>query len=97
MPVKEGANGMSPRTSGWRYFTAEQLRDALMWAARGGIAVFDAGTEFLGMATAHLLAESETALIDAAEELGLNSGEIHHRSARPLTHFTLVESSLLRA
>jgi hypothetical protein len=79
---------------GWRYFGTRGVKEARAWAHRGGIAVHENIFTTRGRRTAHLLARSEEALVEAAVAVGCSPRWIQR--TRTL-HFDLVEIYLARA
>jgi hypothetical protein len=79
---------------GWRYFRVREVPMARAWAARGGIAVHENLFKSRGRRTAHLLARSETALVEAAVSVGCSPLWIQRTRT---VHFDLVELQLARA
>jgi hypothetical protein len=78
----------------WRYFGSRQVREARLWAARGGVAVHENIWRSRGRRTCHLLAKDEPALLDAARQLGCSARWIQRTRT---IHFDLVEIHLERA
>lgn len=85
----------TPRSPlGWRYFRIREVSLARSWAAAGGIAVHENLFKARGRRTAHLLARSESALIEAAVAVGCAP---HWIQRTRTLHFDLVEVHLARA
>jgi len=83
-----------PPPGGWRYFRSREVKEARLWAARGGIAVHENIFRSRGRRTCHLLANDETALVEAAVSVGCSPWWVQR--TRTL-HFDLVEGYLERA
>ncbi len=79
---------------GWRSFGTREVKEARGWARQGGIAVHANLFKSRGRRTAHLLARSEEALVEAAVAVGCSPRWIQR--TRTL-HFDLVEIYLARA
>ena len=85
-------------TPGWRFFRSEELREALMWAGRGGITVFEPSVPSQNLTSARLLARDIPALYAAACELGIGPEFIQAKPHIPeLTHFMLLGEFLEKA
>ena len=81
---------MQPNVCEWRYFKPEEIRDALMWAGKGGISVFEPSGQLHSPPSARLLAEDINTLYTAACQLGLAAELVQVRPHVPeLTHFVL--------
>lgn len=78
---------MSLRPGAWRYFGTREVRLARAWAAEGGVAVHENIWRSRGRRTAHLLAVSETVLVEAATSLGCEAWWIQRTRT---VHFDLV-------
>jgi hypothetical protein len=79
---------------GWRYFRIREVPLAREWAAGGGVAVHENLFQSRGRRTAHLLAQSEAALVEAAVAVGCSPLWIQRTRT---VHFDLVEVYLARA
>lgn len=83
---------------GWRYFKPEEIREALMWAGKGGVTVFEAPMPFHSLPSARLLARDISALYAAARELGIGPEFVQAKPHVPeLTHFILFAGFLDKA
>jgi hypothetical protein len=78
---------MSQSPGGWRYFGTREVRLARIWALEGGISVHENIWKSRGRRTAHLLAVSETTLVEAATSLGCDAWWIQRTRT---VHFDLV-------
>ena len=78
----------------WRYFGTRESPLARAWAGDGGIAVHENLFRSNGRRTAHLLAQSELQLIEAA--LSIGCAEWWIQCTRTI-HYDLVEIYLARA
>jgi len=79
---------------GWRYFGTREAPQARAWAAGGGVAVHENLYRMKGRRTAHLLAQDEPRLLEAARSLGCQDRWIQRTST---IHFDLVAEYLDRA
>ena len=80
---------------GWRFFRADQLRDALFWAGKGGVSLLEIESNHFATAAARLLACDIEALDAAACSLHLDPHEIQmHPGVPPLSHFLLSGDAL---
>jgi hypothetical protein len=81
---------MHPVTGEWRYFKPEEIREALMWAGRGGVSVFEPEAPPHHLPSARLLAQDIPALYAASCELGIGPEFVQAKPHVPeLTHFIL--------
>ena len=78
----------------WRYFGTREAPQARVWARDGGVAVHENLYRLKGRRTAHLLASSEDALLEAARSLGCQDHWIQRTNT---VHFDLVAEYLDRA
>lgn len=78
----------------WRYFGTREAPMARVWATTGGVAVHENLFRLKGRRTAHLLAQDEQALLEAARLLGCQDHWIQKTST---LHFDLVAEYLDRA
>ncbi|MEO8450066.1 MAG: DUF4031 domain-containing protein [Gemmatimonadota bacterium] len=78
----------------WRYFGTREVLEARSWADLGGIAVHENLFRFRGRRTAHLLAQSEPLLVEAALSIGCAERWIQRTRT---VHFDLIETQLARA
>ena len=85
---------MSQTPRPWRYFGTREVRLARIWAVEGGVAVHENIWKSQGRRTAHLLAASETILVEAATSLGC---EVWWIQRTRTVHFDLVGPYLGRA
>ena len=89
---------MHPGLGEWRYFKSEEIREALMWAGRGGVTVFEPAVPFESLPSARLLARDIPALNAAACELGVGPEFVQAKPHVPeLTHFVLLGEFLDKA
>ena len=80
--------------SQWRYFGTREVREARAWARAGGVAVHENIWKSRGRRTCHLLAASESELLEAARAVGCEDWWIQRTRT---VHFDLVEIYLDRA
>ncbi len=79
----------------WRYFRVREIKEAFAHADAGGIAVHDSGMKYKRNYACHLFAESKMALMNAAEELGLDTKWVQIGYGRD--HFDIFGEPLMRA
>jgi hypothetical protein len=79
---------------GWRYFGTRESQLARAWAAAGGVAVHENLYRLREHRTAHLLAGSESELLNAARSLGCRDEWIQRTRT---VHFDLILEPLERA
>lgn len=85
---------MNGNGSVWRYFGTREVRLARRWAEAGGVAVHENIFRSRGRRTAHLLAVSESSLVEAALTVGCHPIWIQRTRT---VHFDLVGPHLERA
>ena len=78
----------------WRYFGTREVLLARGWAAAGGVAVHENLFRLRGHRAAHLLAQSEDELLEAARSVGCREEWIHRTGT---IHFDLILDNLERA
>jgi len=78
----------------WKYFRQSELREAEAHADAGGIAVHESGRRYRGKPAAHLLADTRRALMNAADEVGV---EAKHLQTEPRAHFDLYGGPYMEA
>jgi hypothetical protein len=89
---------MHPGLGEWRYFKSEEIREALMWAGRGGVSVFEPTVPSHSVPSARLLARDIPTLYAAACELGVGPEFVQAKPHVPeLTHFFLLGEFLYKA
>jgi len=89
---------MTVITPGWRYFKPEEIREALIWAGKGGISVYEPSAPENHLPSARLLARDRAALHAAARELGIGPEFEQVKPRVPeLTHFVLMGECLYNA
>ncbi len=82
--------------SEWRFFKLREQREAILFADTGGIAVHETGRPYgKWKFTAHLFAQNEEALRDAAVSLGLKTEWFQHHAMR--IHFDIFGQPLVIA
>ena len=79
---------------GWRYFGTRESPLARAWAAAGGISVHENLYRLREHRTAHLLARTETDLLEAARSIGCRDEWIQRTRT---VHFDLILEPLERA